>query len=125
MKLWVKFSKFRTDISCCLLLVNYGIPSRIVLKKSFCLFIFFFVSFREILFLFTLTSAPFVICIAIPLTPNQRDLRLNKEDTGSFVSLRKKKKSWPQFSSNVHTSQKNVICPMKNIFSKKLKEMKG
>lgn len=98
--------KIQGRYSCSLLSVNYGIPSTIVLNKSCHLFLLQSLALEKY-FSINIDLCP--ICHLFCNFFNSKYIKgiwgLIKKTQGVF-HLSEKKKSWPQYSSNVHTSQK-------------------
>lgn len=100
-----KVPKCRTDISFCLLLVNYGIPSRIVLNKYCCLLLFFLLAVEE---LFPINIVLFLICHLYCNPFNSKGIKRIWDLVRSHKELliSQEERSWPQCSSDVLISQK-------------------
>lgn len=119
-----KVFKIQGRYSCSLLSVNYGIPSTIVLNKPCHLFLLQSLALEKY-FSINIDLCP--ICHLFCNFFNSKYIKgiwgLIKKTQGVFHLL-EKKKSHDLSTVVMFTHHKNLVHPVKNIFSKKFKGMK-
>lgn len=118
-----KFSKFRANIVCSrsLLLFNYRIPSTIILNRSYHLFFLFsFILEKDCSINIDLCPICHLFCNLFNSNYIKRICRLNKEDSESISSLKRRSHNLSAVEMLTHHK---TIYPLKNMVSKKYKRV--